>query len=120
MASVQGKAKTKAVKLFHAMVRDAGACERCGRTKDDGVQLQCAHWISRTYAHTMTDFDNAFCLCSACHWWFGKHPTEWGKWAIAQRGEATYARLFEASEKRTKFDWITELGRLEQIMEAGL
>lgn len=115
MASVQAAAKRKADRLFSLLVRQVGLCEHCGRS--DGVQLQCAHWISRRYSHTRTDPDNAFCLCSACHRWFTDHPTEWGRWAVKERGEDTYQRLFEASQKRTPFDWVREVGILETMME---
>lgn len=112
--SLQKAAKDKADRLFSEMVRAVGSCERCGRREPE-VQLQCAHWISRRYNWTRTDFDNAFCLCAADHRFFTDHPTEFGRWAIEQRGEATYQRLLEQSQRRNKFDWIAELDRLKKL-----
>ena len=114
MTTVQKSAKNKADRLFSQLIRQHGVCERCNLPAGT-VQLQCAHWISRRYAHTRTDFDNAFCLCAGCHRWFTDHPTEFGRWAIEQRGEAVYQRLLKVSQKRSKFDWIDELSRLEQL-----
>jgi hypothetical protein len=82
--------------------------------------LECAHWISRRYSNIRTDFDNAFCLCSSHHRWFTDHPTEWGRWTIEQRGEATYQRLLEASQKTDKVDWIEQLAQLEHLSVVGL
>jgi 5-methylcytosine-specific restriction endonuclease McrA len=112
--TIQKSAKTKADRLFSQLIRQNGTCEHC-RQPQGRVQLQCAHWISRRYAHTRTDFDNAFCLCAGCHRWFTDHPTEFGRWAIGQRSEVTYQRLLEVSQKRSKFDWVAELGRLEAM-----
>lgn len=104
-------AKRESDRIFSLIVRSVGYCENCGSTET----LQCAHWISRRYAHTRTDFDNAFSLCARCHRWFTDHPTEWGRWTVEQRGEATYQRILEASHKRTKFDWHAELDRLREM-----
>lgn len=112
--SVQKAAKNRCDRLFSLIVRQLDHCEHCG---EDGhiVQLQCAHWISRRYSWTRTDFDNAFCLCAACHRWFTDHPTEWGRWATGQRGEDTYQRLLSQSQRRNRFDWVAELERLKVI-----
>ena len=114
--SPQKRAKAKADRLFSKLVRLEGRCEHCGA--EEGVQLQCAHWISRRYSHTRTDFDNAFCLCAGCHFYMTHNPTEWGRWAIEQRGEDTYWRLMELAHRSNgKFDWVAELGRLKALAE---
>lgn len=113
--TIQSAAKNKCDRLFSQLVRSVGYCEKCGRSED--VQLQCAHWISRRYVHTRTDPDNAFCLCAACHRWFTDHPTEWGRWAVEQRGEDVYARLFEASKVRGPKNWVAELESLTELAE---
>lgn len=112
--TIQKSAKAKADRLFSQIVRQHGSCEHCLKP-GHAVQLQCAHWISRRYAHTRTDFDNAFCLCAACHRWFTDHPTEFGRWAVDQRGEDVYQRLLDASRDRGKFDWVAELAILEAL-----
>ena len=103
--------KAASDKLFSKIVRSVGQCEHCGSR----AYLQCCHWISRRYAHTRTDFDNAFCLCATCHIWFTDHPTEWGRWAVGMRGEETYQRILEQSRDRGKFDWFAEYDRLKTM-----
>ena len=111
--TTQKSAKTASDNLFSKLIRTAGECEHCGSSNT----LQCAHWISRRYSHTRTDFDNAFCLCAGCHRWFTDHPTEFSRWALGRRGEETYQRLLEASRERGKFDWIEERTRLKSMWE---
>lgn len=124
--SPQASAKKKADRLFSQLIRRERRCEydnctaqctpQCEGDKHS-CSLQCAHWISRRYSHTRTDFDNAFCLCAHHHRWFTDHPVEWARWTISKRGQATYDRLFEQSCRRSKFDWIAELERLEQMRD---
>lgn len=109
----QTTAKAAADRLFSQIVRAKGFCEHCG--KGSGVQLQCAHWISRTYSNTRTDLDNAFSLCAACHRAMTADPTAWADWTIAQRGRETYGRLREAANKKSQVWWPDELARLREI-----
>jgi hypothetical protein len=111
--SLQTTAKNKADKLFSEIIRSVGRCENCG--KGAGIQLQTAHWISRRYANTRTDFDNAFCLCAGCHRFFTADPTAWALWAIEKRGRETYERLREAANEKSKIWWPDELKRLQEI-----
>lgn len=104
-------AKAKADILFSKSIRSYGWCENCGES--EYAQLQCAHWISRRYSWTRTYEDNAYCLCASCHSWFTAHPTEFGRWAIAMRGEAVYQEVLARSQRRDKFDWFAELERLQ-------
>lgn len=108
------KAKAKADRLFSKIVRAKGYCEKCLR-RPPTVQLQCAHWISRRYAWTRTYRDNAFCLCAACHRWFTDHPTEFGTWATNRRGWEKYAEVKARSQRRDKFDWLSEAERLAAV-----
>lgn len=110
--SAKGAVK-KADTLFSSLIRSLGYCENCGKTE----HLQCAHWISRRFRNTRWDPDNAFCLCAGCHMYFGDHPTEFGRWAVAMRGEATYQRLREASEQITKLNVEDEIDILEELLE---
>jgi len=107
------KARNKADRLFSKQIRSYGECEATGHQFDCSTKLECAHWISRRYAWTRTYELNAFCLCSAHHRWFTAHPTEFGKWAVGQRSEETYQRVLRRSQRREKFDWESELARLE-------
>lgn len=109
----QISAKKKADAIFSKLVRAKGFCELCGRS--EGVQLQCAHWLSRTFSNTRTDFDNAFCLCAGCHRAMTADPTAWADWTISQRGRATYERLREAANEKSKVWWPDEVVRLREI-----
>jgi hypothetical protein len=114
VASPQKAAKKRADLLFSQIVRSVGYCERCHRRPPE-VQLQTSHWIGRTSSNTRTDFDNAFCLCAACHRWWHSDPTAATDWAISQRGRETYDRLREAANEKSKVWWPDELKRLQQI-----
>ena len=84
-------------------------CEACGRQGTSNIQ--CAHWLSRRYSWTRTDWRNAFCLCAGCHRKFTDNPTMFSDWAIAQSGRGTYELLVLRSQLRVKFDWIEEVKR---------
>lgn len=112
----QKTAKNACDKLFSQYIRSVGFCENCHRGAHE-VQLQCAHWISRRYSNIRCDPDNAFCLCAGCHRWFTDHPTEFGKWAVEARGEATYQRLLEASREPSKVDWEAEREVLKRMVK---
>ena len=109
--SVQQAAKNKADIVFSKIVRNVGHCENCGTS----YVLQCAHWLSRRYSNTRTDFDNAFCLCASCHRYFTADPTAWTDWCLGQRGRDTYDRLREAANRHSEVDWPAELERLRTI-----
>ena len=51
-------------RMFSQLIRSrTGHCESC----EQMANLQCAHVISRRYAHTRTDVANAYALCAGCH-----------------------------------------------------
>ena len=106
------QSKAKADRIFATYIRSYGRCQVAGCTR---TSLQCAHWISRRYSWTRTDERNAFCLCAHHHRWFTDHPTEFGRWAISQRGEPVYRELMAQSLRREKFDWDAEVERLKQL-----
>ncbi len=88
--SIYGKGiRGKATKLHARVIRQRGACQRCGSTNT----LQCAHIISRHYAATRCDPANAFCLCAGCHRWAHNWPVEMGQWIIDQIGADAYDDL---------------------------
>jgi len=108
--------RNRADRLFSAYVRSKGRCE-VETCQAPPSSLQCAHWIGRRYAWTRTFEGNAFCLCARHHLWFTDHPTEFGRWAINQRGEVTYVQLLTRSQKRQRFDWDDEVERLEKLCQ---
>jgi hypothetical protein len=111
MATPQKTAKNKADALFSSLIRAHGTCERCGKSG----RLETSHWLSRRFSNIRTDFDNAFCLCSACHRWWHNDPTAATDWAIEKRGRETYERLREAANEKSKIWWPDELKRLQEI-----
>jgi 5-methylcytosine-specific restriction protein A len=64
------KAKLKdADRLFSEYIRtrDNWTCQCCGRTRENGAAIQCAHIVSRRYRATRWSRSNAIALCSKCH-----------------------------------------------------
>ncbi len=106
-------AKSKADDLFSQLIRSLGYCERCGKTN---VRLETSHWISRRYAWTRTYEANAFCFCHNCHQWWHDYPTDSGKWAVEKRGQDVWEHIRERSSRRDKFDWHSELKRLQDLL----
>lgn len=76
-------------KWFSLIVRSIGYCQCCGRTD----MLQCAHIVSRRYLGVRWAFDNAMCLCAACHMRFTHRPIEWDAYVTETIGEAAYADI---------------------------
>lgn len=113
--AVQQAAKNKADLIFSRIIRSAGVSEHCGNQNN----LQTAHWLSRRYSNTRTDFDNAFCLCASCHRFFTADPTAWALWALSRRGRATYERLREAANRHSEMDWPAEVVRLTEIEQGA-
>lgn len=109
------RVKAKADRLFSQHIRALGYCEATGHRVDCSEKLECAHWISRRYSWTRTFEENAFCLCSAHHRWFTANPTEFALWSLDYRGTGIYEEVRERSLRRDKFDWQTELERLEGL-----
>lgn len=107
-------AKNKATVMHSKIVRARGACEDCGSTQN----LQCAHIVSRRYAHTRTDLDNAFCLCAGCHMYFTEWPLEFAAFVTAKIGAAKYRDLRGKSLRRGKVDWSVEVDRLKPLLAA--
>jgi hypothetical protein len=105
-------AKKRADDVFSKLVRARGHCENCDSTRD----LQCAHIISRRYAHTRTDLANAFCLCAKCHFRFTDWPLEFAGFVEQTIGLPAYEALAVQSMQRTKVDWEAEVARLKPIL----
>jgi len=110
--SIYGKGfKGKADKLFSRIVRDAGKCQRCGRTDN----LQTAHIISRKYSATRTDLLNAWCLCAQCHRRLTDWPREHSHYITETIGSTKYDELRAKAEKVTKVNWEDEYNRLKEV-----
>jgi hypothetical protein len=110
----------KADVLFSAIIRSIGYCEHCG--KSSGVQLQCAHIISRGVYPTRVDLRNAFCLCAACHRYFTNHPREFSRFISTTWAQEYYDDVFSKSRSGLKNDWearITFFKALKKDLESG-
>lgn len=115
MSDIYGKgARGKATRLHAQIVRARGACESCGGTST----LQCAHIISRRYASTRTDLDNAFCLCAGCHRRYTEWPLEFHSFVLERIGEDGYRTLRKKALEVKKVDWDVEAARLDAIWKA--
>jgi hypothetical protein len=117
----QSTAKNKADTLFSQIIRGLGYCERCKRRPPE-VRLETSHIFGRRYAAIRTDETNALCLCSACHRWWHDHPTETYEFAVSIIGVEAYERLRAKKNDMTgqRFDWITELDRLQSLPPISL
>jgi hypothetical protein len=83
-------------------LRALGRCEKCGRTEN----LNSHHVFTRHNYSTRWDLSNGFCLCAKCHKFdrFSAHnaPTEFGQWAISQRGQDWHDALALKAHDVTK------------------
>ena len=106
-------ARGVATKLHAQLVRARGVCERCGST----TNLQCAHIVSRGFAATRTDLDNAWCLCATDHAYLTAEPFEHVLFAHKTKGEAGYEALRRKAREGVgkKVDWKSEVARLRAI-----
>lgn len=117
MGVAYGKgAKGRATKLHSEITRSLGHCERCGKTNT----LQTAHIITRKYSATRTMLNNAFCLCAACHFFFGNHPAEFRPFIDIMWAGDIYDDLYKLSQKVTKKDWEAEVDRLKELKDLDL
>ena len=86
-------------KLFSEIIRSRGKCERCNRVDDT---LQTSHVFSRSHLSVRWDFDNAFCFCASCHWWWHKNPPYTKDCSIKILGEDVYDELVKRKEQICK------------------
>ena len=85
----KGPSKETLDRVFSLLVRSVGCCQSCGATE----RLQCAHVVSRRYLGVRFAFDNAMCLCAACHMRFTHRPLEWEVFVIDRMGDGAFAEL---------------------------
>lgn len=115
MGDLYGKGpRGKATRLHAQIVRMRGACENV-RTATHSDKLECAHIVSRRYASTRTDLDNALCLCSACHRHFTEWPLEFASFVIDRIGQDAYNSLRRKAQEIKKVDWVEEAARLSEL-----
>lgn len=69
--------------------RDGWTCRLCHSRQSP----QCAHLLSRMYAATRWDLDNAWTLCQRCHYRWTKRPAEWTMLLENKLGRDEYERL---------------------------
>ena len=98
--STTASRKAAATRMHSIAVRERGACENCGES--DYSKLQCAHIISRKYAATRVDLDNAFCLCATCHWHYTINPIEFARFTIKTIGDDAYDDLYRRAQQGVK------------------
>ena len=116
MSNIYGKcSKGKATRLHSLLVRSRGECEAHTAHRAGAIDwhpqcsggLECSHIISRSYAWTRTDLDNALCLCSGAHFHVGtfqKHHLELVAHVYgAGHWDVLYRRANEGVNR--KFDW---------------
>jgi hypothetical protein len=127
MGASYGKgARGKATKLHSDYVRARAGwrCEHCGGGEGDLSpkgkpikQVHCAHIITRHKPLTRTDENNAFCLCASCHFYFTKWPVEFAKFVFEKIGKRKYNALFKKATAEGKVDWVSEVERLQALIE---
>lgn len=106
-------AKAKADLLFSKIVRSRGSCQACGST----MNLQTAHIISRRYANTRCDLDNAYAMCAGCHMHFTHWPLEFADFVEQTIGLPAYEALVRKSQSREKVNWAAVVERLKPLWD---
>lgn len=106
-------AKGACDKLFSKEVRSFGECQNCGSTK----YLQTAHIVSRVYSATRCNFDNAYCLCAKCHYWFGKWPVDFARFVEKMGTDYDELRALAIAGTGKKHDWDAELIKLQEWVQ---
>ena len=87
-----------------AKERDGYICQKCGKSKKQGYQIQGSHILGvGAHPRLAAEILNIKAMCSQCHRWWHSAPTESGEWF------------------KTKFpDWYKELEILRQKEESSL
>jgi len=116
MARVKIK-ESKLDAIFSQIMRSRGKCDFCGRGREHGVVLQCAHGFSRRYRGTRWTEEANFCLCSGCHMKFTHDPIGWDDYMQATWGEEKYNRLRAQAQAITKADREEILEKLKKRLE---
>lgn len=88
-------------------------CQKCGiqkppQSRRGGSGMECSHRYGRRSRTVRWAKDNADCLCSGCHRYFGEHPIEYAGWALSRDGEAAIELLREKWRSGVKVSKIEE------------
>ncbi len=110
-------AKGKADRLFSKLIRSRGVCVGCGER--EYPKLQTCHVVSRRYAWTRVDPDNAVCGCWRCHRYWTDNPVEWAQFVENHLGLDEYLRLKQKALGGVgkKVDWDAEVLRLQALVK---
>lgn len=126
--------RTSADIAFSKCVRErvSWTCERCGSWfHRNAGGLECSHFHGRGKWGLRFDPDNAFSLCTGCHFYLGSHPTEHQKWVEGQIGagmmeilqeranDTSLGRIARRSAKEIAKHYRNELARLERLRDEG-
>lgn len=112
--------KARADRLFSLAICSHGRCENC--QKSSGVQLQCAHIMSRRYSKTRCNLKNAFCLCAGCHIFFTANPVAFGQF-VSETWANEYFEQIQAlayDVRGPKTDWIERCEFLQPIIDGKI
>lgn len=121
MPTVTRRRKAKHI-VAHDLVRSIwrlrGKCEDCGRTKEQGWQMQGAH-VYGTGAHPRigSDLRNGMCLCASCHRKWTNNP-EWKEFVLGSRVGKYYFTLLRLTQNHQKVDWLDRVDFLREIKRA--
>jgi len=94
-------------------LKENHTCQKCGIQKPPtGTQgsdgLECSHNFSRRHRTIRWCVDNALCLCSSCHRWFGENPLDSGVWLLVKLGKGCIKILREKRDSGIKVSKIEE------------
>jgi uncharacterized protein (DUF2237 family) len=99
-------ARKEADALFSRLIRARdGYCQE--RTCGLGVDLQCAHLVSRRYLAVRWDESNAVALCIYHHKAFTENPLGWDRWCAERLG----AEEWDALKFRAEMGGMPDLGQ---------
>jgi len=79
--------------------RDGWACRLCGRSKEAGYAMHCAHVFTRRARSTRWDPQNAFTLCFVCHRFAHEWPLLFHMNVREWLGDAVYEALADRARR---------------------
>jgi hypothetical protein len=94
------------------------ACEACGERRR--LRFQWAHGFSRRYKGARWDFENSWCLCSACHLRFTHDPIGWDLFMRSRLPDGRYEALRARAQLVTRFEPMILVGLRHRSAELGV
>lgn len=83
--------------------------------------MQCAHIVRRSRAGTVTDTDNGWCLCNACHATVDGNAVEFAALVESTLGVDAFLALRRKADDYTRgvyrIRWKDEIVRLKAILK---